>query len=67
MKKYLFLEKTAKKAIDESKKQGATILMMVDGFITDKEALHLRDMLWYARNKGVEIIFVPNEKKHAKS
>ena len=59
---YKYLEDTAKQSIDEAKRVKGPIFMMVDGFITDKEALHLRDMLWYARDSGVEIVMVPKGK-----
>lgn len=60
-KKYPFLEKVAKTAIDEAKKESAEIFMMVDWFQTPQEALHLMDMLWYARDNGVVIRFIPND------
>lgn len=64
MDKYKHLEPKAKKAIDHAKKQDSTgILMMVDGFITDEEALILRDMLWYARNNGVVVKMVPKRER----
>ena len=59
----LKLEPVAKKAIDDCIKKDARLLMMVDGFISDAEALLLRDMLWYARLKGVMVIFAPKEEK----
>ena len=59
MEKYIYLEKDAKKCVDESKKGNKKILTTVDGWITDKEALILRDFLWYARDNNVEVIFVP--------
>jgi hypothetical protein len=59
--KILNVEPIAKKAIDEARKEGAVIVMMVDGFQTESEALYLRDMLWYARNNGVVVNFVPEE------
>lgn len=55
---YKHLEKGAKKAIDCAKKNKCIVLMMVDGFISDNEALILRDLLWYARNNNVEVTFV---------
>lgn len=59
-KKYSHLEPTAKSAVVAARKHGnAVILMMVDGFISDQEALHLRDMLWFARDNYVEVRFVP--------
>lgn len=60
--KKLNVEKIAKKAVDECKKNNAVLVTCVDGYQTESESLYLRDMLWYARNKGVEVIFVPNEK-----
>jgi len=62
MKKLINLEPVAKKTIDKAKKQGAIVLMCVDGFQTDFEALCLRDMLWYARKNGVVIHFIPEKK-----
>jgi hypothetical protein len=59
--KILNVEPIAKQAIDEARKEGAVIVMMVDGFQTESEALYLRDMLWYARNNGVVVHFVPEE------
>jgi hypothetical protein len=35
------------------------VVMMVDWFQTDDEALILRDMLWYARDKWVTITIIP--------
>lgn len=55
------LEPQAKSAVDYCVKYKAKMVMMVDGFITDKEALYLRDLLWYARNKGVEVTMVPHK------
>lgn len=58
----LKLEPEAKKAIDFAKKTPECgLVMMVDGFITDREALLLRDLLWYARFNGVEVHFVPKK------
>lgn len=54
-----YLEKIAKKAIDSCVKEKAKLLMCVDGFQTPEEALHLKALLWYAREKGVEVTFVP--------
>lgn len=66
--KYTRLEPIAKLAIDACKKANKNrwydpthLMMMVDWFITDDEALILRDMLWYARDNGVEIHMVPNK------
>lgn len=61
--KKLNVEKIAKQAIDEAKKENAVIIMCVDGFQTEDEALYLRDMLWYARNNGVVVHFVPEKTK----
>jgi hypothetical protein len=44
--------------IDKAKKEWAVVLMMADWYQTDEEAIILRDMLWYARDKWVEITFV---------
>lgn len=55
------LEKGAKEAVRRAKKAGANIIMMVDGFITDEEALALRDLLWHARDNGVVVTFTPPE------
>lgn len=65
MEKYQHLEPTAKAVIDAAAKESyrTGILMMVDGFISDKEAKHLRDMLWYARDNGVEVRFVPSKEQ----
>lgn len=57
------LEPVAKKAVDEAKKENALIVMCVDGFQTDEEALHLRDLLWYARDNNVDVTFVSKESK----
>lgn len=59
----LNVEPIAKKAIDTAKKEKAIIVMCIDGYQTEGEALYLRDMLWYARKKGVVVHFVPLEKK----
>ncbi len=63
MNKYKNLEPEAKEKIDEARDREGNILTMVDGFITNKEALILRDILWYARNNGVPITFVPHKEK----
>lgn len=55
------LEETAKAVIDNAKENKAIIVMCVDGFQTDDEALKIRDMLWYARNNGVVVHFVPEK------
>ena len=59
--KKLNVEKIAKEAIDGAKEKNAILIMMVDGFQNESEALYLRDMLWYARNKGVEVRFIPKK------
>jgi hypothetical protein len=66
--KYLFLEPMAKKAVDEcrKKKLKGGILMMIDGFVSAGEAMTLRDMLWYARDNGVEVRFIPHQEKRVK-
>jgi len=57
----LNVEKIAKKAINESKKRGAILFMCIDGFQTESEAMYLRDMLWYASKKGVQVTFIPKK------
>jgi len=57
---YERLEPEAKRMIDEASWNDIQVMMMVDWFQTDDEALILRDMLWYARDKGVTIQLVPN-------
>lgn len=53
-------ERGARAAIDAVANGSADILlMMVDGFITDEEAKHLRNLLWYARQRNVAVQFVP--------
>lgn len=52
-----YLEPEAKKCIDSAKKDNAVVVLMVDGYKTNKEALILRDLLWYARDNGVEVSF----------
>lgn len=54
---------TQKTVIDHCASVGSDLIMMVDGFQTEDEALLLRDMLWYAKRKGVPVIFVPNKKE----
>jgi hypothetical protein len=51
----------SKQVIDEAVKKDAIVLTCVDGYQTDVEALILRDMLWYARNNGVVVQFIPKE------
>lgn len=58
-----YLEQDAYEAIEDAVKHKSGVLMMIDGFRTDDEALCLRDMLWYARNRGVEVIFVPESSR----
>jgi len=55
----LRLEQGMVSVINEAKRGNHIILMNVDGFITDTEAVYLRDMLWYAKKNGVVIEFVP--------
>lgn len=62
-KKYSHLEEKAKKAINAAANIGAKIVMMVDGYITDEEALNLRDFLWYARDNGVTVELCPKLEK----
>lgn len=57
----LKVEPVSKIAIDECRKKGAVLVTCVDGYQTESEALYLRDMLWYARNNNVEVVFVPKE------
>ena len=59
MKKYPYLEPQAKKAIDEAKGKDIQIFMMIDGYQTPLESIYLMDMLWYARDNGVTVLFVP--------
>lgn len=59
---YERLEPTAKEMIDEASQKDVQVMMMVDWFQTADEALILRDMLWYARDKGVTVILIPNTK-----
>lgn len=67
-KKYKYLEDKSKETIDYANKENTCILMTVDGYITDLEALILRDFLWYAKDKGVDVIMVPSTKdKHEKN
>lgn len=63
VKKYKHLEPVAKAAIDAAKAINGPVLMMIDGYKTDNEALILKDLLWYARDNGVEVIMVPDERK----
>lgn len=56
---YYFLEKESKKAIDYAVKTKSIVVTCIDGFRTDEEALRLRDLLWYARDRGVVVHFVP--------
>lgn len=63
----LNIEPIAKKAIDEAKKQKAIVITCINGFQTESEALFLRDMLWYAKNKGVEVRFMPLVKSQQKN
>ena len=55
------LETFAKKAVDSIKEKDTVLVTAVDGYISDKEALHLRDFPWYARDNGVVIHFVPKQ------
>ena len=64
MNKYIYLEEDAKKMIDDCKlngfgiKDSTSILMTIGGFISDLEALHLRDLLWYASDNGMNVNFI---------
>lgn len=56
------LEPKAKEAIDAVAEGNADILLMqVAGFQSDAEALALRDLLWYAHDRGVPVQFVPKD------
>jgi len=57
MSKYKHLELKAKEAVNFAKKNGCLMLTCIDGFITDDEALKLRDLLWYAKSKKVAVMF----------
>lgn len=57
--KYPRLEPWARKAIKAARKAEGFLVMMVDWFQTDDEALILRDMLWYARDKWVLVYIIP--------
>lgn len=46
--------------IKAAKVDKTKVLMMIDGFQTDEEAVMLVQFLWQARNEGIEVIFVPN-------
>ena len=54
------LEPVAKEAIDTAKRDKTFIMMTIDGFRIDEEALILLDMLRYANQKKVEIRIIPN-------
>ncbi len=57
---YERLEPKAKEMIDKASiDKPEMVVMMVDWFQTDDEALILRDMLWYARDNGVTITIIP--------
>lgn len=63
MTKYPYLEPQAKKAINEAKWKDIQIFMMIDWYQTPIESIHLMDMLWYARDNGVTVLFVPSKIK----
>lgn len=56
-------EPIAKKAIDEAAEERAVLITCIDGYQSAEEALYLRNMLWYAREKGVVVHFVPTDQK----
>ena len=58
---YKHLENLARTTVDACAKKRAVLITAVDGFPTDQDALCLRDMLCYARDKGVEVILVPHD------
>ena len=60
-KKYKYLEPEAKKAIDLCAENKSILLSHIGGFMTDKEARILKDMLWYAYHSSVEVRFIPKE------
>lgn len=67
MKKYEHLEAKAKEAVDRAKSFSAIearVITNIDWYRTDEEALMLRDMLWYAKYNGVNVVFISptNEK-----
>lgn len=57
----------AKEAVDYAVNNGKLILMMVDGYQTKQEAIYLVNLLWYARDKGVEVRIIPNQIKDEKN
>lgn len=57
--KYDFMTPVQKETVDTAKADNFLVMMMVDGFQTIEEAVMLRDMLWYARDNGVEVHFIP--------
>lgn len=61
------LPSVGKDAVDEAKRVGEVIIMCIDSFQTDEEALMLRDLLWYAKQERVPVEFVAeNTKKKGK-
>ncbi len=61
------LEPIAKQAVDSVVDGHCDILLTtIGGFQSDAEAVHLRDMLWYASDKGVVVQFVPLTKPQEK-
>lgn len=56
-KKYPYLTKVSKKMIDEAVRNDTFIGLTICSFRNDKHALQLRDMLWYAWDNDVMIMF----------
>ncbi|MDD4410844.1 MAG: hypothetical protein PHE32_04025 [Candidatus Shapirobacteria bacterium] len=58
---YPYLDEKLKETVDFAIKNKANIVSCVDGYISGKEALILKDFLWYARDNGITVVFVPKE------
>lgn len=58
-REYPHLEPVAKQAVDATRDEADVLLTHIGGFITDEEALKLRDLLWYAYDNNVAVTFAP--------
>jgi len=60
---YPHLEPGAKQSIDYCKKEQCKLITSILGYQTDEESLMLMDMLRYAREIGVTVIFAENSEE----
>lgn len=57
--KYPRLEQEARNAVDNAKKKDLAVITNLQGYNTKHDLLILRDLLRYASEKQVQVIFMP--------